>query len=407
MTAMPLIPEIVAATEALTAIRRDFHAHPETAFEEVRTAARVAQLLEQWGIEVHRGLARTGLVGILRGTVGASTRAIGLRADMDALPMTEHNRFAHASTVPGKMHACGHDGHTTMLLGAAQYLARHRDFDGTVYFIFQPAEENGNAGARAMIEDGLFERFPCDEIYGLHNMPGLPAGQLGFRAGPIMASGNRFDITLRGTGGHAAIPDRAIDPVVVAGSLIGALQTLVSRNTSPLDSAVLSVTQVHAGETYNVIPDEAILGGTVRTFRTDTLDRIESGLRRMVETLPQAYGAQGRLDFKRGYPPVVNHPAQTAFAADTAIETFGASQVDRDTPALGAAEDFAFYLQHVPGSYLFLGNGDGTHRASQAAEGPCQLHNGSYDFNDALLPIGATYWVRLAEAFFRHHPAHR
>jgi len=398
---MSILPEIERAHADLTTIRRDIHAHPEIAFEEERTSDLVATKLQQWGIEVHRGLGKTGLVGVLRGTAGESPRTLGLRADMDALPMPEHNRFAHASIFSGRMHGCGHDGHTTILLGAAQYLAEHRDFDGTVHFIFQPAEEGGNAGARAMMQDGLFERFPCDAVFGLHNMPGIPTGKFGFRVGPLLASSNRFDIRIIGTGGHAAMPHLTVDPIVIAAELVGALQGIVSRNKSPMESAVLSVTQIHAGDAYNVIPGEVVLRGTVRTYTAEVLDMIETRIRTLVTTLPQAYGATGELDFVRAYPPTVNWEAQTLFAAQVAEDVFGAENVDRNTPALGGSEDFSFFLEKVPGSYVFLGNGDGDHRlASYHGMGPCMLHNTHYDFNDALLPIGASYWVHLARAFF-------
>jgi hippurate hydrolase len=397
---MTLIAEIETEHQELTALRRDIHANPELAFQETRTAELVAERLAGLGLEVHRGLGRTGVVGVLRGARGAG-RAVGLRADMDALPMPEHNRFAHASRNPGRMHGCGHDGHTTMLLGAAQYLARHRDFEGTVNFIFQPAEEGGNAGARAMIEDGLFQRFPCDEIYGIHNMPGTPAGVFAFRKGAMMASSNRFDIVIRGTGGHAAMPQKAVDPIVIAAEMVGVLQTIISRSKSPIDTAVLSVTQIHAGDAYNVIPDEAVLRGTVRTFSTEVLDLIEARLRQVAQTLPQVYGATGELKFVRAYPPLVNWDEQTEFAAQVAQEAFGADKVIRDTAPVGGAEDFSFYLEKVPGTYLFLGNGDGGHReATYHGMGPCELHNPNYDFNDELLPIGATYWVKLVQAFF-------
>jgi len=398
---MKTIAEIEQARDALTAIRRDIHAHPELAFEETRTADLVAARLQEWGLEVHRGLGKTGVVGVLRGTGGNSTRAIGLRADMDALPMPEHNRFAHASTIAGRMHGCGHDGHTTMLLGAAQYLAQHRDFDGTVNFIFQPAEEGDHAGARAMMNDGLFARFPCDAVFGMHNMPGIETGKFGFRVGPMLASSSHFDIRISGTGGHAAKPHLGVDPVVIAAELVGALQSIVSRNTSPFDSAVLSVTQIHAGDAYNVIPDEAVIRGTVRTYTTDVLEAIEARMQRIATTLPQAYSATGELEFVRGYPPLVNWEAPTQFAAKVAEDVFGAENVDRNTPASPGSEDFAFFLQQVPGCYLFLGNGQGEHRLnSYHGMGPCMLHNSNYDFNDALLPIGASYWVHLVRAFF-------
>jgi len=355
---MTIIQEIAEQKTSLEAIRHDIHAHPEIAFEEVRTSALVAELLTSWGIEVHRGLGKTGLVGVLKGTGGTGTRAIGLRADMDALPMPEYNKFAHASTNPGRMHGCGHDGHTTMLLGAAQYLAQHREFDGTVNFIFQPAEEGGNAGARAMMVDGLFDRFPCDEVYGIHNMPGTPVGTFGFCAGPMMASSNRFDIVIHGTGGHAATPEKAVDPIIIAAEMIGVLQTLISRNKSPFETAVLSITQVHAGDAYNVIPDQAVIRGTVRTFNRDVLDQIEANLHRVATTLPQVYGARGELKFIRAYPPLVNHATQTHFAADVAAATFGEDKVQREAHPMSGSEDFSFFLEAVPGSYLFLGNGE-------------------------------------------------
>ena len=398
---MSLIAEIENEHEALTAIRRDIHANPELAFNEVRTAELVAERLAGWGIAVHRGIGKTGVVGVLHGSRGPGKRSVGLRADMDALPMPEHNRFAHASKIAGRMHGCGHDGHTTMLLGAARYLSAHRDFEGTVNFIFQPAEEGGNAGARAMMEDGLFDRFPCDEVYGMHNMPGMAAGVFGFRKGAMMASSNRFDITVRGVGGHAAMPDKAIDPIVIAAEMVGVLQTLISRHKAPIDTAVLTVTQIHAGDAYNVIPAECVIRGTVRTFSIAVLDQIEANLRRVAETLPKVHGGSGELSFYRAYPPLVNHDAQVDFAAQVAEQAFGAERVRREIPPTGGAEDFSFYLEKVPGAYLFVGNGEGDHReASYHGMGPCQLHNPNYDFNDALLPIGSTYWVRLVQAFF-------
>jgi hippurate hydrolase len=314
--------------------------------------------------------------------------------------MPEHNRFAHASKHAGRMHGCGHDGHTTMLLGTARYLAETRNFDGTVHLIFQPAEE-GLGGARAMIEDGLFKRFPCDEIYGIHNMPGFPTGHFAFRKGPAMASSNRFDIIVRGTGGHAAQPHKAVDTIVIAAELVGALQTLIARHKNPIDVAVVSVTQIHAGDAYNVLPEEAVIKGTVRTFSTEVLDQIEDNMRRMAEKLPQAHGGSGELKFHRAYPPLVNWDAQTEFAMKVAQDAFGADKVDGNTPQHGGAEDFSFYLLEVPGSYLFLGNGEGAHREEKyIGMGPCELHNPNYDFNDALLPIGATYWVKVVGAFF-------
>ncbi|MDF2464384.1 MAG: amidohydrolase, partial [Ramlibacter sp.] len=291
------------------------------------------------------------------------------------------------------------DGHTAMLLGAAKYLAKHRDFDGIVNFIFQPAEEGGNAGAKAMMKDGLFQKFPCDEIYGIHNMPGFPVGHFAFRKGPAMASSNRFDIIVRGTGGHAAQPHKAVDTIVIAAELVGALQTLISRHKNPIDVAVVSVTQIHAGDAYNVLPGEAVIKGTVRTFSTEVLDDIESNMRRMAEMLPQAHGGSGELKFHRAYPPLVNWDAQTEFAMKVAQDVFGADKVDGNTPQHGGAEDFSFYLQEVPGSYLFLGNGEGAHREEKyIGMGPCELHNPNYDFNDALLPTTSATTTALPMA---------
>ncbi|GAB2901066.1 M20 family metallopeptidase [Paralcaligenes sp. KSB-10] len=394
---MSVLADIEESHEELIAIRRDIHANPELAFTEQRTSALVAKRLTELGLEVHTGLGKTGVVGVLR--AGTSTRSIGLRADMDALPMPENNRFAHRSKNPGKMHGCGHDGHTTMLLGAVQYLAKHRNFDGVVNFIFQPAEEGGNAGAKAMMDDGLFERFPCDVVYGMHNMPGMAEGFFGFRAGPTMASSNRFDIVIKGVGGHAAQPHKSVDPIMIATEMVQALQTLITRNKNPIDTAVLSITQIHAGDAYNVIPSEAIIRGTVRTYSVEVLDLMENNMRRIVTKLCEAYGGTGELDFVRCYPPLVNWPEQTDFAASVAEKIFGADRVDRDTPPHTGAEDFSFYLEKVPGTYLFIGNGDGDHRMNTYhGMGPCQLHNSNYDFNDALLPIGATYWSKLVEA---------
>ena len=395
---MNLLEPIVAWHQDIADIRRDIHAHPELAFEEFRTADVVAARLQNWGIEVDRGLGGTGVVGIIRGNA-ASPRAVGLRADMDALPMQEANTFEHASRHAGKMHACGHDGHTAMLLAAARYLARHRDFAGTVYVIFQPAEEGGG-GARRMIDDGLFTRFPMEAVFGMHNWPGLEVGQFGLTAGPIMASSNEFVITIQGKGTHAGMPHLGIDPVMTAVQLAQSLQTIITRNRNPLDAAVLSITQIHAGDAYNVIPGEAVLRGTVRTYTVDVLDQIEDGMRRIATSLPQVYGATGELDFVRAYPPLVNWENETAFAAQVARDVFGDEQVNCEIPAFMGAEDFSFYLEKVPGCYLFLGNGDGDHRlATYHGMGPCQLHNPNYDFNDALLPVGATYWVKLVQKF--------
>ncbi|ALK99217.1 amidohydrolase [Massilia sp. WF1] len=391
---MRLVEPILAHQAELETIRRDIHAHPELCYEEQRTSDVVAKRLSDWGIPVVRGLGITGVVGIIKN--GTSERAIGLRADMDALPMQELNTFEHASRHAGKMHACGHDGHTTMLLGAAHYLSQNRNFDGTVYLIFQPAEEGG-AGARRMIEDGLFERFPMDAVYGLHNWPGMAAGKFGVVAGPMMASSNEFRVVVKGKGAHAAQPHRGIDPVMVAVQIAQAWQTIVSREKNPLETAVLSITQIHAGSATNVIPDEAVLVGTVRTFTTEVLDLVERRMQEMAQGVAGAFNAGVDFAFKRNYPPLVNHAAQTAFAVEAMKAVVGEDNVDANVEPTMGAEDFAFMLQAKPGCYVFLGNGDGEHRLGGHGLGPCQLHNGSYDFNDQLLPIGASYWVRLAE----------
>jgi hippurate hydrolase len=315
---------------------------------------------------------------------------------MDALPMQELNTFEHASRHAGKMHACGHDGHTAMLLGAAHYLSQNRNFDGTVYLIFQPAEEGG-AGARRMIDDGLFERFPMDAVYGLHNWPGMAAGSFGVVAGPMMASSNEFRVVVKGKGAHAAQPHRGVDPVMVAVQIAQSWQTIISREKNPLDTAVLSITQIHAGSATNVIPDEAVLIGTVRTFTTEVLDLVERRMDEIARGVAAAFNASVDFSFKRNYPPLVNHPAQTAFAIEAMKAVVGADKVDANVEPTMGAEDFAFMLQAKPGCYVFLGNGDGEHRLGGHGLGPCQLHNGSYDFNDQLLPIGASYWVKLVE----------
>ncbi|GAB4215962.1 MAG: M20 aminoacylase family protein [Rhodoferax sp.] len=395
---MKLIEDIVAFQPQLRALRRDLHAHPELCFEEHRTADIVARSLTDWGLPVHRGLGRTGVVAVVQGRDGgACGRSVGLRADMDALPMTERNTFAHASTQPGKMHACGHDGHTAMLLGAAQYLAQHRDFDGSVVLIFQPAEEGGG-GAREMIADGLFERFPVQAVFGLHNWPGYGVGQMAASGGPVMASSNEFHITLHGKGGHAAMPHLTLDPVPVACQLVLGLQTLISRVARPIDAGVVSVSMIHAGEATNVIPNSVELQGTVRTFTLDLLDTIEQRMRQMVEHTAQAHGLRGELRFRRNYPPTVNTDAEAALCRRVMADIVGAERALAQEPTMGA-EDFAFMLQAKPGCYAFIGNGDGSHRDAGHGAGPCMLHNASYDFNDALLALGATYWVRLAQTW--------
>ena len=398
---MGLMDEVRELHEEFIRIRHDIHAHPELAFEETRTAALIARLLADYGLEVHTGVGKTGVVGVLRGHGGAGDggrgRAIGIRADIDALPMPEKTGLPYASTREGCMHGCGHDGHTATLLYAAKFLAQHRDFDGTVNFIFQPAEELPPGGALAMMDDGLFERFPCDEIYGLHNRPGLAVGQLGFPKGAAAASSSSFDIVIKGVGGHAAVPQKTVDPVVMAGEMIGALQTVISRHRNPDATAVLSITQVHAGDAYNVIPDEAVLRGTVRTFDMATLDGIEDDMRRVVQTLPQMHGGRGELYFVRGYPVLDNWEAQREFAIGVAQELLGADNVHTDFPRRSGSEDFAYYLQRVPGCFFHLGGA----KVGKDALPVCEVHNPHYDFNDDSMPVGAAFWVALVRAFCR------
>ncbi|MDR5758185.1 M20 aminoacylase family protein [Caballeronia sp. LZ035] len=393
---MNLIPEIEASHEEIQTLRRTIHAHPELRYEEVGTAKLVAESLERWGIEVHRGVGKTGVVGVLKR--GDGHASIGLRADMDALPIQELNTFGHRSTHDGRMHACGHDGHTAMLLGAAKHLSEHGRFDGTVVFIFQPAEEGG-AGAKAMIEDGLFERFPVDAVFGIHNWPGMPAGHFGVTEGPIMASSNEFRVTIRGTGSHAAMPHNGRDPVFTAVQIANGLQGIITRNKKPMDTAVLSITQIHAGDAVNVVPDQAWLGGTVRTFTVETLDVIETRMRKIVEATASAYDCEADVHFLRNYPPTINAPEEARFAATVMAEVVGEDKVDSAVEPTMGAEDFSFMLLERPGCYAFLGNGDGGHRDQGHGAGPCMLHNASYDFNDDLLSIGSSYWVRLAERF--------
>ena len=400
---MKTIDAIAAQAPAIAALRRDIHAHPELCFEEVRTADLVAAKLTQWGIPLHRGMGKTGVVGIVHGRDGgACGRGVGLRADMDALPMQEFNTFEHARQAPGKMHACGHDGHTAMLLAAAQYLASHRDFDGTVYLIFQPAEEGGG-GARVMMDDGLFTRFPMEAVFGMHNWPGMPAGTMAVSAGPVMASTSEFKITIRGKGSHAAMPHMGIDPVPIACQVVQGFQSIVSRNKKPLDAGVISVTMIHAGEASNVVPDACELQGTVRTFTTEVLDLIERRMRQVAEHTCAAHEARCEFEFARNYPPTVNSPAEAAFARQVMVDILGEDKVLAQEPTLGG-EDFAYMLQAKPGAYCFIANGEGGHRDAGHGAGPCTLHNPSYDFNDALIPLGATYWVRLAQAWLNRAP---
>ncbi|MCD2163882.1 M20 aminoacylase family protein [Comamonas koreensis] len=392
---MKLIDSIVAEAASIAQIRKDIHAHPELCFEEVRTADLVAANLTEWGIPIHRGLGTTGVVGIVHGKDGgASGQAVGLRADIDALPMQESNTFEHASRHAGKMHACGHDGHTAMLLAAAKHFSKFRDFDGTVYLIFQPAEEGGG-GAREMIKDGLFEKFPMQAVFGMHNWPGMAAGNMAVSPGPVMASSNDFKITITGKGGHGAMPHMGNDPVPIACQIVTAFQTIITRNKKPLDTGVISVTMIHGGEANNVIPDRVELQGTVRTFRTEVLDLIEARMRQVAEGCCAMNNAQCDFYFNRNYPATVNSVPEAEFARQVMIDIIGADKVKAQEPTMGA-EDFSFMLEAKPGAYCFIANGEGDHRAIGHGGGPCTLHNPSYDFNDDLIPLGATYWVELA-----------
>ena len=384
---MTVIKEINKFHDEMTKWRRDIHQHPELGYEERRTSDFVAAKLKEFGIEVHQGLAETGVVGTIRNGNGPS---IGLRADIDALPLEEKNTFKHASTNPGKMHACGHDGHTTMLLGAAKYLAVSKNFKGTVNFIFQPAEEGG-AGGEMMLQEGLFEKFPVDSVYGLHNWPGMEPGYFGVGAGPIMAAADVFDLTVFGRGGHAALPDQCVDPIVVASQIVSALQTIPSRNTHPVDSVVISVTQINAGDTHNIIPDSARMHGTVRTFLEETRSKMPTSILRVAEGVCSAFGATCELDYIQSYPATINSVPETEISAKAVIDLVGEEKIIRNpTPSMGS-EDFSYMLQARPGCYVLLGIGSGK------GIGGCLLHSSRYDFNDEVLPIGASYWVTLVE----------
>ncbi len=371
-------------------IRRDIHAHPELAFQENRTSDLVAARLTAWGIEVHRGLAKTGLVGVVKGQKTGSGRAVGLRADMDCLPMHETSSVSYKSTYAGRMHACGHDGHTTMLLGAARYLQQTRNFDGTVYLIFQPAEEGGG-GAKVMMDEGLFERFPANEVYGLHNWPGLPPGQIAVRPGPMLAATDQIEIMLRGKGGHGAMPHLTVDPVVIAAQVISALQTIASRNASPLDSIVVSVCSMETSQigVFNVIPDFVKLVGTVRTFRPETRDLAQKRIGEIVAGIATAMEGSAQLVYRRGYPATVNTEREAQFAARVGERVFGKGNVHTDAEPTMGGEDFSYMLQARPGAYVFLGQGGGPHN--------CFLHNPGYDFNDEVIPLGSGYLAALAE----------
>ncbi len=393
---MNIIPRLRELHSDMTAWRRELHAHPQTAFEETFAAEFIATKLHAWGIATHRGLAKTGVVGVIDGRKPASAGSagtnrplsVGLRADIDALDIQEQNEVPYRSKFAGKMHACGHDGHTTMLLGAAKYLAETRNFSGRVTVIFQPAEEN-EGGGRVMVEEGLFDQFPCDVVFGMHNWPGMPVGDFGMCVGPIMAAFDVFDIRVRGQGTHAAMPHLGIDPIVAASQIVTALQTIASRNVNPLDQVVVSVTQIHGGDTWNVIPPEVMLRGTVRTFQSATQDLAETNLKRIVSGVASSLGCTSEVRYERRYPATVNTAQETEWAGAAAVEVAGAEHVERNvTPCMGG-EDFSFMLQKRPGSYIWAGNG--------SADNGCVLHNPRYDFNDELLPIGASYWARLAE----------
>jgi hippurate hydrolase len=383
---MKPIDRIRSYHAALTERRRDFHAHPELGFTEHRTAEIVAKELETLGIEVHRGVGGTGVVGVLR--EGNGPVSIGLRADMDALPILEANEVAYKSTKPGVMHACGHDGHTTMLLGAARYLAETRNFNGTVNFIFQPAEE-GLGGAQAMLKDELFARFPCDTVFGMHNHPGLPVGRFAIRPGTMMAAGAFFDIVVEGRGSHGARPEQSVDPVLVASHIVTALQAIVARNVSPLDTAVVSATAIKGGDAYNVIPQTAEIKGTVRTFRNEVMTLVEDNMTRIAQGVAAAFGATAKVDFRRLFAPLVNNADATTEFADVAADIVGNDNVDRERSLIMASEDFSFMLEQRPGAYINIGNGD--------TVGSCPVHNPGYDFNDEILPLGAAALAGIVE----------
>lgn len=390
---MNVIPEIEARSAELIEWRHDIHAHPELAYEEVRTSSLVADLLRGWGFDVDVGLAKTGVVGTLTNGDGAT---VGLRADMDALPMQEANGFLYRSQFDGCMHACGHDGHTAMLLGAARCLAEKRDFSGTVRCIFQPAEEAAG-GAKVMLDEGLFERLPVDAVFGMHNWPGLAVGRFAVRPGPMMASLDCFDIIIEGRGAHGALPHHGVDPIVGAAAVIEALQTIVSRNVDPLRAAVVSVTKIHAGDAHNIIPERAELGGGIRCFDPALRRYLKSRVEEIVSGVAAALGARGRVEFVSEYPAVINDAASTMLAVRVARGLVGVGHVDPDAEPVLGSEDFAYMLERKPGCYIFIGNG--------AGEGSCMIHNPRYDFNDEILTLGASYWVKLAQSFLARPPA--
>ncbi|MEP4034679.1 M20 aminoacylase family protein [Roseibium polysiphoniae] len=383
---MPIVNRLADFHDEITAWRRDFHENPEILYETVRTAEKVAELLKGFGVdEVVTGIGQTGVVGVIKGKNGGTGKTIGMRADMDALPINEITGKEYASKTPGKMHACGHDGHTSMLLGAAKYLAETRNFDGTVVVIFQPAEEGG-AGAKAMIDDGLMTRWNIDEVYGMHNYPGMPVGEFAIRKGALMAATDEFHVKITGRGGHAAKPHETIDPIVAGSQIVTALQTIASRNADPLKSVVVSVTVFEAGNAFNVIPQEATLRGTVRTLDPGVRELAEERFKAIVTSIAEGMGATAEIDYILGYPVVVNHDEETDFAAKIAEEVAGQGKVNRDLPPMMGGEDFAYMLEERPGAFIFAGNGDSA-----------GLHHPMYDFDDNAIPYGCSYWVRLAE----------
>ncbi|MEX3790228.1 M20 aminoacylase family protein [Paraburkholderia sp. BR14374] len=388
MNTMVIPAGIAEIEQEMVALRHSIHAHPELAYEEFATGDLVAERLREWGYTVHRGLGQTGVVGQLK--LGHGTRRLGLRADMDALPIHETTGLPYASKRPGKMHACGHDGHTAMLLAAARYLAHEKSFDGTLNLIFQPAEE-GLAGAKKMLDDGLFERFPCDAVFAMHNMPGFPTGKLGFMPGSFMASSDTVIIKVIGRGGHGAVPHKAVDPVVVCAQIVLALQSIVSRNIAPLDMSIITVGAIHAGEAPNVIPETAEMRLSVRALRPEVRDQLQQRITEVATGQAAVFGARAEVDYQRRYPVLLNDAAMTALARQVALDWLGEDGLIRDMQPLTGSEDFAFLLERCAGSYLIIGNGDG--------EGGCMVHNPGYDFNDACLATGAAYWVKLAQTF--------
>lgn len=402
METMYCIPE--HKIEKWVKTRKDIHQHPELAFDETRTSTLVAEKLEKLGFSVEKNIGKTGVVGTLKGTKtksdsSDSIKRLGIRADMDALPIQEINQFDHASTHPGVMHACGHDGHTTILLATAEQLAANPDFNGEIVFIFQPAEEGGAAGAKAMIDDGILSKYPLDAVFALHNWPGLEVGEFAVHPGPVMASSNEFHVVVHGKGCHAAMPDLGIDPILIGSQLIQTFQTIISRNIKPIDSGVISITKFNAGNAINVIPESATISGTVRTFNNDVLDLIEKRIKDISHEICKAMGATAQVCFKRAYPPTINNKSMADLAAKALKKSGYFKEIHQDLPPTMGAEDFSFFLEKVPGAYLWLGNGDGAHREAGHGIGPCMLHNPSYDFNDQILPYGVQGWMCIIKAF--------